>query len=104
LNKPLEDRFNPTQWIFLLDKALPALDAVYAGEGGKVWTLGEGTAMALRISHRLSDDIDIFVPGIELEKFVPTHNPDTMAISTRFQWVRLKPRGTSCGHFRLPVL
>ena len=50
------------------------------------WTLGGGTAIALRIAHRLSDDIDIFVPSKPLRAFTPTYNPGSRAISDRFQW------------------
>jgi hypothetical protein len=82
----LEDRFNPTVWATLLDAALPAIDAVYATEKEKIWTLGGGTAIALRLAHRLSDDIDIFMPGIALKRFTPALNPSALAISSSFQW------------------
>ncbi len=40
----------------------------------------------MRIAHRLSDDIDIFVPSKPLKAFSPTYNPGSRAISDRFQW------------------
>ena len=48
--------------------------------------LGGGTAIALRIAHRLSDDIDIFVPSQPLKAFTPNNNPGSRAISNQFQW------------------
>jgi hypothetical protein len=98
LNKqPLELRPNPSQWVHLLDIALPAIDYVFApnSPGSKSeqllparpnWTLGGGTAIALRLSHRVSDDIDIFVSGVALKAFTPHRNPAARSISTRFEW------------------
>lgn len=81
MNVPLEHRHNPSRWADLLDKVLPLLDDV-----GVMWTLGGGTALALRISHRVSDDIDIFVPGAPLKRFSPVVNPLAKAVSPTFQW------------------
>lgn len=88
---PLEQRPNPTAWEELLQKALPALDHVFPPASfdrnrRPAWTLGGGTAIALRIAHRLSDDIDIFVPSQPLKAFTPAKNPGSRAISDRFQW------------------
>lgn len=80
--QPLETIDNPTAWSALLDLALPALDEA----GVEIWTLGGGTAMALRIGHRLSDDVDIFVPGVPLRRLAPANNAATRAISSNFQW------------------
>jgi hypothetical protein len=56
----------------LLDRALPALDHALGPDpfarGRPSWSLGGGTAIALRIAHRLSDDIDLFVPTALLRK------------------------------------
>jgi hypothetical protein len=89
---PLEQRPNPTAWDELLQRALPALDHVFSPASSfdrnrrPDWTLGGGTAIALRIAHRLSDDIDIFVPSQPLKAFTPNKNPGSRAISDRFQW------------------
>jgi Nucleotidyl transferase AbiEii toxin, Type IV TA system len=90
-NLPLEQRPNPTAWDELLQRALPALDHVFPPASFDKnrrpdWTLGGGTAIALRIAHRLSDDIDIFVPSQPLKAFTPAKNPGSRAISERFQW------------------
>lgn len=90
-SSPLELRFNPTAWDELLQKALPALDHVFPPASfdrsrRPDWTLGGGTAIALRIAHRLSDDIDIFVPSRPLKEFTPATNPGSRAIGPRFQW------------------
>ncbi len=76
-----------------MDKALPALDHVFGqddpvdrGRHTPLWTLGGGTAIALRIAHRLSDDVDIFVPSRPLKLFIPANNPAAKAISARYQW------------------
>ncbi len=79
---PLEERDNPTQWTRLLDIALPVLDHVYRGARDE-WTLGGGTAIALRSGHRLSDDVDLFVPGVPLKEFSPGRNPAAKAYADR---------------------
>lgn len=73
LQGPLERRPNGSQWAALLDLALPALDHALPGEPHRIgrgekprWTLGGGTALALRIGHRTSDDIDVFVVDVRL--------------------------------------
>lgn len=90
-NSPLEQRPNPTAWDELLQTALPALDHVFPHSSfdrsrRPDWTLGGRTAIALRIAHRLSDDINIFVPSQPLKAFTPNNNPGARAISDRFQW------------------
>jgi hypothetical protein len=88
----LELRPNPSAWVKLLDLALPALDQVFpdhdlhAQAGAPRWTLGGGTAIALRIGHRASDDIDLFVPATPLKAFTPAENPAAAAISAAFQY------------------
>jgi hypothetical protein len=86
MHEPLERRDNPTSWVALLDAALPAIDLVYSSHPNATWTLGGGTALALRIAHRLSHDIDIFVPGIPLREFAPFNNPAARTIASKFEW------------------
>jgi len=68
-------RWPATAWRTLLELALPALDAV--GAGGN-WTLGGGTALALRLNHRISYDIDIFLADANhLRALSPNRNKAT---------------------------
>ena len=86
----LELRENASNWARLLDLALPALDHALQGHPltaqKPAWTLGGGTALALRINHRISDDIDIFLAGIPLRLLAPANNPAAKAISERPDW------------------
>lgn len=82
-----------SEWRLLLDLALPALDHVFGPPSSATaenqtpdWTLGGGTAIMLHIRHRISHDIDIFVPGTRLGLFTPATNPAAARISERFQW------------------
>lgn len=78
-----------SNWAELLDLALPAIDYVFKGRpdtGKPLWTLGGGTALALQIDHRASNDIDIFVSGTRLKLFTPGANPEAKKISTSYQW------------------
>jgi len=83
-----------SDWESLLDLALPALDHVFPSGGAAPhgsatsadWTLGGGTAIMIQIRHRISHDIDIFVPGTKLKAFTLAANPAAARISPRFQW------------------
>ncbi len=76
-------RWPATAWRTLLDLALPALDEL--GPNVK-WTLGGGTALALKIHHRISYDIDIFVEDAgHLRALSPNRNKATRAITDRWQ-------------------
>lgn len=82
-----------SEWESLLDLALPALDHVFPNARSvehdpgvmPAWTLGGGTAIMIQIRHRVSHDIDIFVPGTNLKAFTPAANPAAARISRRFQ-------------------
>ena len=72
-----------TSWRTLLELTLPALDEV--GSDIK-WTLGGGTALALKIDHRVSYDIDIFLEDASyLKKLSPQRNKATRLITDRWQ-------------------
>ncbi|MDP4025894.1 nucleotidyl transferase AbiEii/AbiGii toxin family protein [Methylobacterium sp. NEAU 140] len=78
-----------SRWRHLLDRALPALRYVLGPEDPSQpprWTLGGGTALALWLDHRISFDIDLFVPTVPLRHFTPAENPHAAAISRHFQW------------------
>jgi Nucleotidyl transferase AbiEii toxin, Type IV TA system len=88
---PLERRLTQSSWATLLDLALPALDHVFAPDQAQkgptaAWTLGGGTALALRLAHRVSDDIDIFVAGAPLRLFTPFNNPAAARIGAKPDW------------------
>lgn len=78
----------PSEWQKLLKIALPALDHVFGRETGSKprWTLGGGTAIAVQINHRISHDVDLFVPGTRLKAFTPVENPAAALISSTYQW------------------
>ncbi len=72
-----------TAWRTLLKLALPALDQI--GADGKR-TLGGGTALALKLDHRISYDIDIFIEDAgHLQALSPNRNKAARAISDRRQ-------------------
>ncbi len=72
-----------TAWRQLLSLALPALDEVGADVR---WALGGGTALALKLSHRISFDIDIFLDDANsLHALSPNRNKAARAITNRWQ-------------------
>ena len=72
-----------TAWRTLLERTLPALDEVGANAG---WTLGGGTALALKLHHRISYDIDIFLEDAGLLRALsPNRNKAARAITDRWQ-------------------
>ena len=72
-----------TAWRTLLELALPALDEVGADVQ---WTLGGGTGLALKLDHRISYDIDIFMEDARnLRALSPNRNTASRAISDRWQ-------------------
>ena len=86
----LRDRPNPSRWSGLLARALPLVDHVYGGKDidtdKAAWTLGGGTAIALRITHRISDDVDLFVDTMDLRAFIPMRNPHARGLSDDMQF------------------
>jgi hypothetical protein len=80
---PGSKRWPVTAWRELLELALRAIDAV---EGPMTWTLGGGTALALRVNHRVSYDIDIFLEEAPaLHALSPNRNRAARAITDRWQ-------------------
>jgi hypothetical protein len=72
-----------TAWRRLLEAALPVLDE--AGAGTR-WTLGGGTALALRLEHRISYDIDIFLESSGVLRAVsPNRNAAARTLTSRWQ-------------------
>jgi hypothetical protein len=72
-----------TAWRRLLELALPVLDEIGPGVD---WTLGGGTALALKLNHRVSYDVDIFMENAgHLHALSPTRNAAARALTDRWQ-------------------
>lgn len=66
----------PGIWQDLLRHAYTLIDEIARhGIRDPVWTFGGGTVLMLRHAHRLSKDIDIFVPDPQYLGFVPDGHP-----------------------------
>lgn len=72
-------------WEKLFPRALALIDEVsrYGGIKDPFWTLGGGTVLMFRYHHRLSKDIDIFVPDPQYLGFVTPRLSDTAADMTQ---------------------
>lgn len=71
-------------WQALLPRALTLIDEIRAhgGIADPFWTLGGGTVLMFRHRHRLSKDIDIFVPDPQYLGFVTPRLNDVAASMT----------------------
>jgi hypothetical protein len=77
-----QDRELPSgPWQPLLEQAFTILDdlKLHSGVADPFWTLGGGTVLMLRYGHRLSKDIDIFVPDPQYLGFVTPRLSDIAA-------------------------
>lgn len=72
-------------WEKLFPRALALIDEIsrYGGIADPFWTFGGGTALMFRHRHRLSKDIDIFVPDPQYLGFVTPRLSDTAADLTQ---------------------
>lgn len=72
-------------WEKLFPRALALIDEIsrYGGIADPFWTLGGGTVLMFRYHHRLSKDIDIFVPDPQYLGFVTPRLSDTAADLTQ---------------------
>ncbi len=72
-------------WEKLFPRALTLIDEIsrYGGIKDPFWTLGGGTVLMFRHHHRLSKDIDIFVPDPQYLGFVTPRLSDTAADLTQ---------------------
>lgn len=68
-------------WEALLPRALALIDEIrsHGGIADPFWTLGGGTVLMFRYQHRLSKDIDIFVPDPQYLGFVSPRLSDVAA-------------------------
>lgn len=72
-------------WDALFPRALALIDDIskYGGIADPFWTFGGGTVLMFRYGHRLSKDIDIFVPDPQYLGFVTPRLSDTAAELTQ---------------------
>lgn len=72
-------------WEKLFPRALALIEEIsrYGGIADPFWTLGGGTVLMFRYRHRLSKDIDIFVPDPQYLGFVTPRLSDTAADLTQ---------------------
>jgi len=72
-------------WEKLFPRALMLIDEIsrYGGIADPFWTLGGGTVLMFRYRHRLSKDIDIFVPDPQYLGFVTPRLSDAAADLTQ---------------------
>lgn len=72
-------------WEALFPRALALVDDIgrYGGQRDPFWTFGGGTVLMFRYGHRLSKDIDIFVPDPQYLGFVTPRLSDTAADLTQ---------------------
>ncbi len=76
-------RWPVTAWRELLDQALKVLDE--AGPDIE-WVLGGGSALALRLNHRMSYDVDLFlVDARSLRALSPNRNSAARSITDQWQ-------------------
>jgi hypothetical protein len=73
-------------WETLFERALGILDAAAAhGMPRETWSFGGGTVLMRRYRHRVSKDIDIFLPDPQLLGYVsPRLNPAAEALTTDY--------------------
>jgi len=73
-------------WESLLRQALEILDRAFAAHAAVAsWSLGGGTVLMLRYRHRLSRDIDIFVPDPQMLGYLsPRLNDKTHALAPNY--------------------
>jgi Nucleotidyl transferase AbiEii toxin, Type IV TA system len=76
-------RWPVTAWRRLLELALGVLD----GAGVPIqWTFGGGTALALKVGHRVSYDVDLFLEDASaLRLLSPNRNAAARSITDRWQ-------------------
>lgn len=82
----LVDMERPGTWRGLFRHALALMTHLEARAPGIAWTFGGGTVLMLRIAHRQSKDIDLFVPDPQCLGFVnPRLSDAAEAVSTDYE-------------------
>lgn len=73
-------------WTRLFPKALALMDHLESRIPGSLWTFGGGTVLMLRIGHRQSKDIDLFVPDPQYLGYVnPRLSEVAEGVSTDYE-------------------
>ena len=71
-------------WETLFEKALQAVDSVRSPAFQSDWSFGGGTALMRRLRHRVSMDVDLFVPDPQYLAYLDPERNDTVeALSSR---------------------
>lgn len=74
------------QWRSLFAKAIAILDEADKTANGLPWTFGGGTVLMFRYAHRVSTDIDLFLPDPQFLGFVsPSRNDVTDSLTDSFE-------------------
>lgn len=80
------DLQRPGPWTALFPKALNLVAHLEREVSNAVWSFGGGTVLMLRINHRASKDIDLFVPDPQYLGFVnPRLSDAAEAITTDYE-------------------
>lgn len=80
------DFTRPGAWQSLLASALTLTDHLHSVVRNPVWSFGGGTVLMLRLNHRHSKDIDLFVPDPQyLGYFSPRLTDAAEALTTEYQ-------------------
>jgi predicted nucleotidyltransferase component of viral defense system len=80
------DFSRPGTWQGLLAQALTLTDHLTTVVRNPVWSFGGGTVLMLRLNHRHSKDIDLFVPDPQyLGHFSPRLTDAAEALTTQYQ-------------------
>jgi hypothetical protein len=76
----------PGVWAALFPRALDLMSHLEQQIPGAHWTFGGGTVLMLRIAHRQSKDIDLFVPDPQYLGYVnPRLSDAAESISTDYE-------------------
>jgi hypothetical protein len=79
------DLSRPGAWRGLFDAALTLTDDLEKRIANPVWTFGGGTVLMLRLNHRHSKDIDLFVPDPQYLGYVTPRLSDAAEnLTTRY--------------------
>lgn len=86
MSKHAPDLSRPGPWAALFPHALALMDHLERETQDPVWTFGGGTVLLLRIAHRQSKDIDLFVPDPQYLGYVTPRLSDAAeAITTDYE-------------------